>query len=217
MITFYEFLEKAEYPSSPTDRTTNFNVANRNVKPVKPDTMEPKQVVTPTKIAGNNIRWPISRDMTEVIAITLQNQHKEATKEYVNKVISNPHPDSSNTLDKIILQKNQNIRKYLSQRNAIGMVQEEGIDVVGFMIYTLHNDHLLIEILGAVNGKNKVQILEGFLGKLIDKISDGRRTHLVMSTTADPVFKDPRIGKWLSGMGFESQLEGDKIIWTYRK
>ena len=101
-----------------------------------------------------HIRWMIRRDMPEVLRIEQQSfEFPWAEEDFI---------------------------RCLRQRNCIGMVAEQGEEVVGFMIYELHKNrlHVLNFAVGADVHRNGVG--RQMIDKLIGKLSSQRRTRITL-------------------------------------
>lgn len=101
-----------------------------------------------------HIRWMIRRDMPEVLAI------EHAGFEY-------PWCE-------------EEFLRILRQRNCIGMVAELGERVVGFMIYELHKNKLVILDFAVHPEMAKQGIGTQMVAKLAGKLSSHRRTKIVL-------------------------------------
>jgi ribosomal-protein-alanine N-acetyltransferase len=101
-----------------------------------------------------HIRWMIRRDMPEVLQI------EEAGFEF-------PWCE-----DDFI--------RCLRQRNCIGMVAEYGEHVIGFMIYELHKTRLHLLNFSVNPEFRRRGIGQQMLGKLIGKLSNQRRTRILL-------------------------------------
>lgn len=99
-----------------------------------------------------HIRWMIRRDMPKVLAI----EHA-----------SYEHPWSEDEFLRI-----------LRQRNCIGMVAEQGNQIVGFMIYELHKHKLNILNFAVDPASRRNRIGQQMVSKLVGKLSSHRRTKI---------------------------------------
>ncbi len=66
----------------------------------------------------------------------------------------------------------------LRQRNCIGMVAEIGEQVVGYMIYELHNNHLYVLKLAVAPQYHRHGVGSQMVNKLVSKLNSNRRTHI---------------------------------------
>jgi ribosomal-protein-alanine N-acetyltransferase len=101
-----------------------------------------------------HIRWMIRRDMPEVLSI------EHAGFEY-------PWCE-------------EEFLRVLRQRNCIGMVAELGERVVGFMIYELHKNRLVILDFAVHPEMSRHGIGSQMVAKLVGKLSSHRRTKIVL-------------------------------------
>lgn len=70
--------------------------------------------------------------------------------------------------------------QFQRNRNAIGMVAEVGHDILGFMLYSLHKDRIIVARL-AVSPKYRGQGAgSAMVQRLIDKLSQQRRSEVVI-------------------------------------
>lgn len=95
----------------------------------------------------------------------------------------------------------------LRQRNCIGMVAEDGENVVGFFIYELHKQHIEIVNLAVHTEWQRNGIGSHMIAKLIGKLGSHRRTRIII-----------RIGErnldaqlWFRSQGFRAT----KILHNY--
>lgn len=96
------------------------------------------------------VRWMIRRDMAEVLGLDQQCNERLQWRE-------------------------EDFLTALRQRNCIGMVAEQGDDVVGFMVYHLHKHHLELVRFAAPTE----EILSKLLAKLAAKLSSYNRNRVV--------------------------------------
>lgn len=101
-----------------------------------------------------HIRWLISRDMPEVCRIEAE---------------SFPHPWSE-----------AEFRRAVRHRNVIGMVAESGDRVVGYMIYRLENDELVVLNFAVAPEWRRLGIGCQMVERLVGKLSGQRRTALTL-------------------------------------
>ena len=66
----------------------------------------------------------------------------------------------------------------LRQRNCIGMVAERGDEIVGFMIYELHNNRIDLLALGVDPNYGRRGVGSAMIDRLISKLSPGRRDRI---------------------------------------
>jgi ribosomal-protein-alanine N-acetyltransferase len=102
-----------------------------------------------------NIRWLIRRDHPEVLAI------EAGSFEY-------PWCE-------------EDFLRNLRQRNCIGMVAEQGEQVVGFMIYELHKNRLHVLNFATHPGYRRCGIGHQMAAKLVGKLSSHRRTRIALT------------------------------------
>jgi [ribosomal protein S18]-alanine N-acetyltransferase len=102
-----------------------------------------------------HIRWMIRRDMPEVLAI----EHASFDFPWCE----------------------EEFLRVLRQRNCIGMVAELGEQVVGFMIYELHKNKLLVLDLATHPDFRRQGVGQQMVAKLIGKLSSHRRTKIVLN------------------------------------
>lgn len=93
------------------------------------------------------VRWMIPQDLEEVLAIEGQGLDPWTEEKFLAS---------------------------LRERNIIGMVAENGEEVVGFMIYELHKGHLFIQKIAAKDGCSSVY--RELLAKVVTKLESRRRT-----------------------------------------
>lgn len=103
---------------------------------------------------GVHIRWMIRRDMPEVLQI------ESASFEY-------PWLE-------------EDFIRCLRQRNCIGMVAEQGDQVVGFMIYELHKNQLHILNFSVSPEARRGGVGSQMIRKLIGKLSHQRRNKILL-------------------------------------
>jgi ribosomal-protein-alanine N-acetyltransferase len=103
-----------------------------------------------------HIRWMIRRDYPEVLEI---------------EQLSFEFPWSEDDFTRI-----------LRQRNCIGMVTEVGEQVVGFLVYELHNDRLHILNFAVHPSCQRRGVGRAMVAKLIAKLTPGRRARIVLET-----------------------------------
>jgi ribosomal-protein-alanine N-acetyltransferase len=101
-----------------------------------------------------HIRWMIRRDMPEVLAI----EHTSFDFPWCE----------------------EEFLRVLRQRNCIGMVAELGEQVVGFMIYELHKNKLLVLDLATHPDFRRQGVGQQMVAKLVGKLSSHRRTKIVL-------------------------------------
>lgn len=101
-----------------------------------------------------HIRWKISLDMPEILAI----EH-----------VSSEFPWCE-----------EEFLRVLRQRNCIGMVAEYGERVVGFMIYELHKARLQVLNFAVAPEFRRQGVGRQMIVKLIGKLSSHRRTRIVL-------------------------------------
>lgn len=101
-----------------------------------------------------NIRWLIRRDWPEVSAIEGASFQEPWDKEKFHSL--------------------------LNERNIVGMIAEVSNKVVGFFIYELHKQHLNLLIMAVHPAYRRQGIGDQMMGRLISKLSPGRRTELVV-------------------------------------
>ena len=101
-----------------------------------------------------HIRWMIRRDMPEVLQ-TEQESFEFAWTE-------------------------EDFLRCLRQRNCIGMVAEQGEQVVGFIIYELHKAKLHILNFAVSPAYRRFGIGAQMVAKLISKLSSHRRTRITL-------------------------------------
>jgi [ribosomal protein S18]-alanine N-acetyltransferase len=101
-----------------------------------------------------HIRWMIRRDMPEVLAI----EHASFDFPWCE----------------------EEFLRVLRQRNCIGMVAELGEQVVGFMIYELHKNKLLVLDLATHPDFRRQGVGQQMVAKLVGKLSSHRRTKIVL-------------------------------------
>ena len=111
-------------------------------------------VPTPASQVRVHIRWMIRRDMPEVLAI------EHAGFEF-------PWCE-------------EEFLRVLRQRNCIGMVAELGERVVGFMIYELHKNKLVVLDLATNAEFARQGVGRQMVSKLVGKLSSHRRTKIVL-------------------------------------
>jgi len=100
------------------------------------------------------IRWMIRRDLPTVLAI------EESSFEFAWS--------------------EEEFIRCLRQRNCIGMVAELGDQVVGFMIYELHQNRIHLLNFAVCPMMRKKQIGTAMVDKLIGKLSDDRRNRILL-------------------------------------
>lgn len=98
-------------------------------------------------------RWMIRRDMPEVLQTEL-----------LHSVNSWSEQDFVSTLRK---------------RNCIGMVAEAGERVVGYMVYELHQEKIVLLKMSALD--NNPNVLDSLITKLLGKLASHRRTAVEMT------------------------------------
>lgn len=103
-----------------------------------------------------HIRWMIRRDMPEVLQIEQESHDYPWTEE--------------------------DFLHCLRQRNCIGMVAEQGEQVVGFMIYELHKAKLHILNFAVHPSQRRHRVGTQMVHKLISKLSSHRRTSITVET-----------------------------------
>src|SRR5438128_5100559 len=101
-----------------------------------------------------HIRWMIRRDMPEVL------QTEQASFDFAWT--------------------EEDFLRCLRQRNCIGMVDEQGEKVVGFMIYELHKTKLHILNFAVHPLCRRVGVGAQMVAKLISKLSSHRRTRITL-------------------------------------
>ena len=101
-----------------------------------------------------HIRWMITRDMPEVLAIE-------------DAVFQFPWSE-------------EDFVRCLRQRNCIGMVAEVEERVVGYMIYELHKNRLHILNFGVHAGMQRQGVGRAMLDKLQSKLSTQRRNRIML-------------------------------------
>ena len=101
-----------------------------------------------------HIRWMIRRDMPEVLQTETESFEFSWTEE--------------------------DFLRCLRQRNCIGMVAEQGVKVVGFMIYELHKSKLHILNFAVHPSFRRNGIGQQMVSKLISKLSSHRRTRITL-------------------------------------
>ena len=100
------------------------------------------------------IRWMIRRDLPRVIDIDgLCFEFPWSEEEYV---------------------------RCLRQRNCIGMVAECGDEIVGFMIYELHENRINLIVLGVDPNYGRRGIGSAMIEKIVSKLSVGRRNRITL-------------------------------------
>ncbi len=112
--------------------------------------MNPKQDLQ----LRSHIRWMIRRDMAEVLDIE-------------NDGFEFPWSE-------------EDFVRCLRQRNCIGMVAEHADRVVGFMIYELHKTRLHLLNFAVAKHSGRRGVGGQMLNKLIAKLSNQRRTRIVL-------------------------------------
>lgn len=101
-----------------------------------------------------HIRWMIRRDMPSVCCIEeLSFEFPLSEEEFI---------------------------KLLRNRNCIGMVAEKDEEVVGFMIYELHKNHLHLLAFAVHPDHRRSGVGRSMVQKLIDKLSPDRRNRLLL-------------------------------------
>src|SRR5437868_3137473 len=101
-----------------------------------------------------HIRWMIRRDMPEVLAIEGQSfEFPWSEEDFV---------------------------RCLRQRNCIGMVAEHHERVIGFMIYELHRTRLHVLNFAVAKDHRRRGVATQMLTKLISKLSNQRRTRILL-------------------------------------
>lgn len=101
------------------------------------------------------VRWLVRRDMPEVLKIEGGSFSRPWTEE--------------------------DFLCCLRQRNCIGMVAEDRDRVVGFMIYELHKSRLHIVNFAVDPAARKQGVGRQMIGRLVDKLSQQRRTQIVLT------------------------------------
>ena len=117
-------------------------------------------MTTKTKPINNpktevHIRWIIRRDMPEVLDIESR---------------LNPYPWEE---DDFI--------RHLRQRNTIGMVAEKHDEVIGFLIYELHKNHIDVLKLAVDPDRRKESIGSQLSRKIIGKLTPQRRRRALIT------------------------------------
>ena len=102
-----------------------------------------------------HIRWIISRDRSEVLAIERQSFGPEAWGQ-------------------------GELVDFLKQRHCIGMVAERGEKVVGFMIYELHKSKLVLTRFAVAKEYRRQGVGTLMITKLVDKLAPDRRKRIVV-------------------------------------
>lgn len=101
-----------------------------------------------------HIRWMIRRDFPEVLDI---------------EAASSPLPwNEDDFLDQI------------RKRNCIGMVAERGMDVVGFMLYTLNPKHIEVVKFAVSPASRRCGVGRQMVARLAQKLSPHRRQRIVL-------------------------------------
>lgn len=133
-----------------------------------------------------HVRWMIRRDMPEVLEIS----HRLKPRWNEDQIIH-----------------------CLQQCNCIGMVAEAGEDVVGFIVYELHKERLLI-LCGGINRKWRGRGAgTAIVKKMVSKLSPHRRTKLDVYVNESGL---DDVCKFLSRCGFRGiRYEGDEILMRY--
>lgn len=101
-----------------------------------------------------HIRWMIRRDMPEILAIERQRFEFPWSEE--------------------------DFIRCLRQRNCIGMVAENGDQIVGFMIYELHRNRLRILNFAVHPAFRRLGVGRQMASKLASKLSHQRRTRILL-------------------------------------
>ena len=101
-----------------------------------------------------HIRWMIRRDMPSVLGIE-------------SKSFEFPWSE-------------EDFIRCLRQRNCIGMVAEDGDQVVGFMIYELHKNRLHILNFAVNPDARRRGVGKGMISKLVGKLSHDRRNRIML-------------------------------------
>ncbi len=143
------------------------------------------ETITPV-LPRNHMRWMIRRDMPEVLLIDGQEGSDWCEEDFL---------------------------RCLRQRNCIGMVAEQGERIVGFMVYELHGDHLVVLNFGVRRRYRRSGVGRQMLMKLVSKLSSHRRTHVEVPAS------DERLGVhlWLKACGFTAvRVEGSDYVFEFR-
>ena len=107
---------------------------------------------TKTTDTSVQLRWMISRDMSQVLQIEQASfKFRWSEDDFV---------------------------RCLSQRNCIGMVAEQDDKVVGFMIYELHKDYLHVLRFAVRPNHRRRGVGAQMVAKLVSKLSSSRRTRI---------------------------------------
>ena len=141
------------------------------------------------------IRWLIRRDMPEVLAIENESFEYAWTEE--------------------------DFLSCLRQRNCIGMVAEEGTEVVGFMIYELHKETIRLLNFAVKGSARRSGVGRSMARRLIDKLSQQRRKRidlLVRETNLGGLLFFKAMGFLAEGMerGPYDDTDEDGVFMRYR-
>jgi [ribosomal protein S18]-alanine N-acetyltransferase len=101
-----------------------------------------------------HVRWWIRRDMPEVLAIEEHSFEAECRWD------------------------EDEFMAFMRQRNAIGMVAEHDDKVVGYMMYELHKNYLLLAGIAVAPQHRRHGVGAAMIGKLVGKLHQQRRSRI---------------------------------------
>lgn len=102
-----------------------------------------------------NIRWHIRKDDKQIIAINGQSKYNE------------PLDTSA-------------LRKLMTSRNVFCLVAERSEVVLGFAIYTLFKDHMMLHTLTVAFDAQRQMVGSQIMQKLVEKVRRGKRKRIEM-------------------------------------
>lgn len=132
-----------------------------------------------------NVRWMIAKDLESTVSIDGATSDSPWSEE--------------------------EFRTCLRQRNCIGMVAEQDEDILGYIVYELHKNRLVVVRMGFLPESMLNGVGEAMIEKLIGKLSHDKRRVLQVNINE----RDLATQLFLRDMGFIATPCGDEIQFEY--